>query len=230
MLFAILAVGNLLQHQSAPNRDYPKPLVYLTQIAPIVSVISLCEWQITALSTLQWSGVGWALVCIVGAVLEWALCLGLRDRIWKQSAWNMGLGLAFLALLSLLSVGIYGNTGLSRLGLGWTLMWWVIPTVLTIGARIKGRSPLSMPVTASDISIASAGAIVAAILITNWTSNSVITVTAIAFVLMVLNTRVIRNLAASAMTVGILLLFVQSVMVRSAFADAPWHGMVVLTL
>ena len=230
ILFAILAIGNILQKQSAPNRDYPKPLVYLTQIVAIASVISLCEWQIAALSTLQWSGVGWALVCIIGAVLQWALCLGLRDRIWKQSAWSMGLGLAFLALLSLLSIGIYGNTGLSRLGIGWTLMWWLIPTVLTIGARIKGRSPLAMPVTASDISIASAGAIVAAIPITNWTANSVITVTAIAFVLMVLNTRVIRNLAASAMTVGILLLFVQSVMVRSAFADAPWHGMVVLTL
>jgi hypothetical protein len=87
-----------------------------------------------------------------------------------------------------------------------------------------------MPVTASDISIASAGAIVAAIPITNWNSNSIITITAIAFVLMVLNTRVIRNLAASAMTVGILLLFVQAVMVRSAFAGAPWPGMVVLML
>lgn len=237
MLFTILAVGNLLQLQPTPHQDYPKPLVYLTQIVAIVGVISLCEWQITALSTLQWSGVGWALVCIVGAVFEWVLCLGLRDRIWKQSAWVAGLALAQMALFSLLSVGIYGNPGTSRLGIGWgrlgmgwTLLWWVIPAILTMGARMKSRSPLTMPVTASDISIASAGAIVAAIPITNWNSNSVITITAIAFVLMVLNTRVIRNLAASGMTIGILLLFVQAVMVRSAFAGAPWPGMVVLML
>jgi hypothetical protein len=230
MLFIILAVGNLLQLQSTPNQDYPKPLVYLTQIVAIVSVISVCEWQIAGLSTVQWSGVGWALVCIVGAGLEWALCLGLRDRIWKKSAWVAGLALALLALFSLLSVGSYGNTGLLRLGIGWTLLWWVIPAMLTMGARIKGQSATNMPVTARDISIASAGAIVAAIPITNWNSNSLITITAIAFVLMVLNTRVIRNLAASAMTVGILLLFVQAVMVRSAFAGAPWPGMVVLML
>ncbi len=237
MLFVILAVGNLLQQQSVPNIDYPKPLVYLTQIVAIVSVLSLSEWQISALSTLQWSGVGWALICIVGAALEWALCLGLRDRIWKKSAWVAGLILASLAWFSLLSVGIYGNAGLSTLGIGWgrldigwTLMWWVVPAVLTIGSRVRGRSVTTMPVTASDISIASAGAIVAAIPITNWNSNSLITISAIAFVLMVLNTRVIRSLAASAMTVGILLLFVQAVMVRSVFASAPWPGMVVLML
>lgn len=237
MLFVILAVGNLLQQRSAPNIDYPKPLVYLTQIVAIVGVLSLSEWQIPALSTLQWSGVGWALVCIVGAVLEWALCLGLRDRIWKKSAWVSGLILASLAWFSLLSVGIYGNTRLSPLGIGWgrldsgwTLMWWVIPAILTIVSRVRGRSVTTMPVTASDISIASAGAIVAAIPITNWNSNSLITITAIAFVLMALNTRVIRNLAASGMTVGILLLFIQAVMVRSAFASAPWPGMVVLML
>ena len=163
MLFAILAVGNLLQLQSTPNADYPKPLVYLTQIVAIVGVLSLGEWQIAALSTLQWRGVGWALVGIVGAVLEWALCLALRDRIWKQSAWVVGLALALLALFSLLSVGSYGNTELFRLGIGWMFLWWVIPAVLTMGARVEGRSATTRPVTASDISIASAGAIVAAI-------------------------------------------------------------------
>ncbi len=230
MSFTILAVENLLQLQSTPHQDYPKPLVYLTQIVAIVSMISVYEWQIAVLSTVQWSGVGWALVCIVGAGLEWALCLGLRDRIWKKSAWVAGLALSLLALFSLLSVVSYGNTGLFRMGIGWTLLWWVIPALLTMGARIKGRSATNMPVTARDISIASARAIVAAIPITNWNSNSVITITAIAFVLMVLNTRVIRNLAASAMTVGILLLFIQAIMVRSVFAGAPWPGMIVLVL
>jgi hypothetical protein len=242
MLFVILAAGNLLQQQStsntdSPKPDYPKPLVYLTQLVAIFAVLSLCEWQIIVLRTLQWSGVGWALVCIVGAVLEWTLCLSLRDRIWKKSAWVAGLILASLAWCSLLSVGIYGKAGLSQLGigwgrldLGWTLMWWVVPAVLTIGSRVRGRSVTTMPVTVSDISVASAGAIVAAIPITNWNSNSLITITAIAFVLMVLNTRVIRDLAASAMTVGILLLFVQAVMLRSAFVGSPWPGMVVLIL
>jgi hypothetical protein len=226
--FAILSLGNVAWKRSASHQDYPKPLVVLTQISAIVGFASLIGWKIPVV----WSrDFGWAIVWVVGALIEWALCLGLRDRVWKKSAWQAGIGLALLAWCCLM-LPIYVSYVKSPIGLTVreSMIWWVVPIVLTIGARVKARSPQTMPVTASGISITSAVAVVAAVPLLDWNAGSITLSVAIAFVLMVLNTRVIRTAASAAMTVGVLLTLFQLMITRSAFAAAPWFGMMILAL
>ncbi len=239
--FVILAIGNLAYRRSvanvAPTRNaktnqlelpsYPKPLVVLTQIAAIVATVSLLDWKVAA----AWNFSGWAMVWIVGALVEWSLCLGLRDRTWKTSAWGAGIGLALMAWCWLMSF-IYADIIKTPIGLTVreSMVWFVVPIALTIGSRVKARSPQNMPVTPTGISITSAAAILAAVPILDWNAGSITVPVAIAFVLMVLNTRVIRNAASAAMTIGVLLTLFQLMMTRSVFASAPWFGMMVLAL
>ncbi len=225
--FAILVLGNLAWKRSGSNPDYPKPLVVLTQASAVVAAVSLLDWTIAG----TWSFLGWAIVWILGALLEWALCLGLRDRTWKKSAWLMGIGLALMAWCWLASF-IYADIVKAPIGLTVreSMVWFVVPISLTIGSRMKARSPQTMPVTASGISVASAIAVLAAAPILDWNAGSITFSVAIAFVLMVLNTRVIRTAASAAMTIGVLLILFQLMVTRSVFANAPWFGMMVLAL
>jgi hypothetical protein len=167
--FAILLLGNLAWKRSNANQDYPKSLVVLTQISAIVTIASLVDWKIPTLS-----GFNWAIVWVVGALSEWALCLGLRDRVWKKSAWFTGIGLALMAW-SWLMASIYGDIIKSPIGLTVreSMIWWVVPIVLTLGARVKARSPQTMPVTASGISVASTVAVVAAVPLLDWNAGSI---------------------------------------------------------
>jgi hypothetical protein len=226
--FAILLLGNLAWKRSNVNQDYPKSLVTFTQITAIVGFASLIGWKFPVV----WSGaMNWPIVWVVGALLEWALCLGLRDRVWKKSAWQAGIGLALMAWCCLM-FSIYVSSVKSPIGLSVreSMIWWVVPIVLTLGARVNARSPQTMPVTASGISIASAVAVVAAVPLLDWNAGSITFSVAIAFVLMVLNTRVIRTAASAAMTIGVLLTLFQLMITRSAFAAAPWFGMMILAL
>ncbi len=222
--FAILAILNW--KQSVSHQDYPKSLVTLTQMTAIVAVSSSIDWKFPALSMFDW-----ATIWVLGALLEWSLCLGLHDRVWKKSAWFTGIALAVLSW-SMLILSVYvrfvkSPTGLSvRESMGWL----VIPIALTIGSRVKARSPQSMPVTAKGISVVSSIAIFGAVPLLDWDAGSITVSVAMAFVLMVLNTRVIRTAASAAMTIGVLLTLFQLIITRSAFSTAPWFGMMVLAL
>jgi hypothetical protein len=224
--FTILALGNLAWKRSVSPQDYPNPLVVLTQVSAIVAAASIIDWKMPSLSALSW-----AMIWVVGAVLQWALCLGLRDRVWKKSAWLTGIGLALLAWCWLM-LSIYIGFVKSPIGLTVreSMIWFAIPIALTIGSRVKARSPQTMPVTASGISTASAIAVAAAVPMLDWNAGSITVSVAITFVLMVLNTRIIRNVASAAMTVGVLLLLFQLMVTRSDFSNAPWFGMMVLAL
>lgn len=239
--FIILGFGNFAIRRSNSHQvsrtnvnvgdivspDYPKRLVTLTQMTAIGWVLSVLDGQFKALGALE----SWAIVGVVGAIVEWGLVQRLRDRVWKKSAWVIGLGFAVMAWIVLLSL-LWTEEGQQILMANprWLWLWWVIPAALTIGARLKARSPQTMPVNSNQMSLTSTVMIFAGFCLTNGSVNDMIFNSTIAVVLMALNTQILRTLAAAATTIGILLLLIQAILTRSVFATTPWFGMVVLSL
>ena len=101
-------------------------LVYLTHIVGLVTLIALIDqlWSPGGLGA--WACIGLALTAV-----EWTLSLGSGFRVWRRSAWRLGVGLAGLSYVLL-----QANLESSLINLSWL----VTPIMLTaMASRAAAR-------------------------------------------------------------------------------------------
>jgi hypothetical protein len=114
---ALLTLGvTLRQHSMRANAI----LVYITHLLGLAAVFSIVDNLAPQFATYQWG-----IVVLVGMILEWIALLALaRHPLWQQSTWFIGVGLAGLGYLLLVSsIGATPNA--------WSIIALAIPTALT---------------------------------------------------------------------------------------------------
>ena len=115
-------------HKTSPpsTPSPPSLLPYLTHITAILTLFSWIDLFFPSLSQQVW-----AVVCLVIMVAEWLFSVG--DGIWRRSAWHIGLalaGLSYLLLLTNLESTWNGNSINSNQA--WGLAWLITPVTLSI--------------------------------------------------------------------------------------------------
>ena len=184
---------------------YPRFFVYLTHITGLATVISAINYILPNLTLVLW-----AVILLGLMVAEWLFSLRDEDlnnsyiRIWRESAWYIGLGLAGLsyALLGLnYSISFY-NLELKA----WGLVWLTTPLALTF---VASRTENSKRQLASGLSLA---ALVMLQLLTLEIPGIRLISLGVATSLMLVNTRQLRQLIASVITVGFGLAFLTTLL------------------
>jgi hypothetical protein len=114
---ALLTLGVTLLQQSIRANAV---LVYITHLLGLAAAFSTVDNVAPHLAVYQWG-----IAALAGMILEWMALLALaRQRIWQQSTWFIGVGLAGLGYLLL--VASIGSTPEA-----WSSVALVIPTALT---------------------------------------------------------------------------------------------------
>jgi hypothetical protein len=109
------------------------PLTYLTHTTAILTLFSWINLFFPTISQQVW-----AVICLVVMVAEWLFSVG--DGIWQDTAWHIGLLLAGLSYLLLLTNiesawnGIYVNQYVDKYinQSSWGLSWLVTPVTLSV--------------------------------------------------------------------------------------------------
>ncbi|MBD3882490.1 hypothetical protein IFO70_12035 [Phormidium tenue FACHB-886] len=173
------------------------PLLYLTHLCALAAVLSWIDWLFP-----NWDALDWARLLLLAMAIEWGLSLDfgraalLEDQRWRQSAWNLGLGLAAVSYALLLS----------RVGLGWfettlngetlnpNLIWLVTPLLLTVMSRSR-RAATHLAAGLSSI------ALIAQLLLVAQPYAWLISL-GVGTLLMLVNTGTLRSLPTALLTVG----------------------------
>jgi hypothetical protein len=233
--FLLLFASRILKSQPT---DLTLREAYLIHGVGILALLSGLEWRLgEVLGRSQAGLMGWTIAFLICALLEWGLLLVSRSRAVKHSAWTLGLGFAGLLYGGLLYETFDNGLSIDRwmfqepskglyLGL-------VLPAVLTIGARLRGRMMEQFPVTPKIISTWSVVGLSVHMLLALHGVHMLLVSGAIATALMILNTKVIRSQWATAIVVTIGLLFTYAVtrkLTKLGFLYYPWSGYIVLGL
>ncbi|MGB6299997.1 MAG: DUF2157 domain-containing protein [Rivularia sp. (in: cyanobacteria)] len=118
---------------SSPSLSSLLPLTYLTHTTAILTLFSWINLFFPSLSQQVW-----AVICLVVMVAEWLFSF--KDGIWQDTAWHIGLLLAGLSYLLLLTNiesawnGIYVNQYVDKYinQSSWGLSWLVTPVTLSV--------------------------------------------------------------------------------------------------
>ena len=202
------------QHfQKIPSPSSLLPLIYLTHITAILTLFSWINLFFPSLSQHVW-----AVICLVVMVAEWLFSVG--DGIWRRSASYIGLALAGLSYLLLLTNlesagnGIYINQYINQSN--WGLTWLVTPVTLTaIASRSrKGKE------NKQKISVL---AIVLAQFLTLTLPGTRLISLAVGTAVMFVNTRYLKHQKFAVITVGFGLSFiVAAVWESTSLSYAGW--------
>ncbi|KAB8329932.1 DUF2157 domain-containing protein [Scytonema tolypothrichoides VB-61278] len=181
-------------------------LVYMTQIAGVLTFCSIIDRLLPHLNTQVW-----ATIVLAVAVGEWLFCC-LGNGVWHKSAWYMGLGLATLSYTLL-----WMNVQPAWFGSGygsesWGLVWLITPITFTGIAILGLKSPASTvapPILNAWLSVAALG--LAQLLILPLSGGRLIGL-AVASALMFVNTRYLRHKFSAVITVGFGLGFIAALL------------------
>jgi hypothetical protein len=158
-------------------------LVYLTHIAGLSAVVSSIDVLLPDLNPNIWAG-----ILLTGMAAEWGFSALSAWRIWRQSAWFFGIGLAAASYLILIN---------SWFEEGYTSESWVVaPVALTLLAH---RSTCFYPRV--TVGLSSLALILLQPLMLS-SSTTRLLGWGIATVLMVLNTRLLQTFLTAALTIG----------------------------
>ncbi len=161
-------------------------LVYLTHLTALAALASGIDRLAPDLDRTTWAG-----ILLTGMVAEWGFCVGSRWRLWRRSAWHIGLGLAAVSYLVLL--GDYLSEGHDS---RWNLLWLATPLSLT---WLGGRRQFPQPPLATGLSVA---ALVFLQPLTLETVTSRLVSLGVATALMLFNTQQIQQTGLALLTVG----------------------------
>ncbi|MBD2772158.1 DUF2157 domain-containing protein [Iningainema tapete] len=181
-------------------------LVYMTQIALVLTLCSIIDLFKPSLTQQVWASILLAL-----AVAEWLFSL--RNGIWQRSSWHIGLGLATLSYSLLwVNAGTWYGSGDNS---DWGLIWLITPMTLTGIASLGFKNPNRAihPITSSWLSVA---AIFVSQLLTLPLPGARLIGLAVATALMFVNTSNLKYFSNSVITVGYGLSFIAAVL---------WEGM-----
>jgi hypothetical protein len=178
------------------SRKVPKTspihnLIYLGHACSLVAIVSWIQWALPKLLPEQW-----AIILLVGALLEWGLAALSRDRFWQKSAWLLGLAQATCAYPLLFNaIDMSGQAAYNG------LPWLLIPAALT-GLGALPRIPYRRE--SSFLSIVAA---LLSLLITFTDLNPLLIALAVSTVLLVINTHQLRHISIAAIGIGTGLLY-----------------------
>jgi hypothetical protein len=192
LLLSTITLGSVSQRR-LPTRI---SLVYMTQIAGVLTLCSIIERFFPHLNTQVW-----ATIVLAVAVAEWLFCC-LGNGVWHKSAWYMGLGLAVLSytLLWMNAEPVWFSS--DNNSESWGLVWLITPMTLTGIAILGFKSPASTvarPTLNAWLSVAALGF---AQLLTLPLSGGRLIGLAVASALMVFNTRYLQHKLCALITVG----------------------------
>ncbi|NMF66971.1 DUF2157 domain-containing protein [Brasilonema octagenarum] len=202
LLLSAITLGSVSQRR-VPTRI---SLVYMTQIAEVLTLCSIIDRFFPYLNTQVWAS-----IVLAVAVAEWLFCC-LGNGVWHKSAWYMGLGLAALSytLLWMNAEPVWFGSGNNSES--WGLVWLITPMTLT-GVAIFGlKSPataVARPTLNAWLSVAALG--LAQLLILPLSGGRLIGL-AVASALMFVNTRYLRHKLSALITVGFGLGFIAALL------------------
>lgn len=172
-------------------------LVYLTHITGLLALASTIDWLFPNLNQPIW-----AIILLVGMVLEWSYSLLPQPPIWQHSAWHLGFvlsGLSYALLWNqIYPYGIINNSVNQQS----QLVWLLTPLALT---GVATWTDVPRRRQASWLSVAALGM---AQLLTLLLPGVRLIGLSFATGLMLVNTRYLRHKAAAIITVGFALSFV----------------------
>ncbi|MBD2695073.1 DUF2157 domain-containing protein [Anabaena catenula] len=120
LLFSTITLAYVTKRRSSPP-----PLVYLTHIIGVLTLVAAINWFLPTLNKEIWSA-----ILLTVMVAEWVFSLGVG--IWKSSAWYIGLGLAAFSFV-LLFINVRSSTYGVVYGFNhWGVIWLITPLSLTI--------------------------------------------------------------------------------------------------
>ncbi|WP_424102441.1 pentapeptide repeat-containing protein [Moorena producens] len=173
--------------------------VYLTHSTAIATVISAINYLFPNLHLGGFSAILLALM-----VAEWSLSLKIPAtsdyvKIWRESAWHLGLSLAGLSYLLLCVNYSPYDVNPDSYQRAWGLLWLITPLSLTGIAR--GYRSWQPPQDKFVIQLSVVGVILSQLLILGIPGMRLISL-ASATALMLVNTRYLKQLTSAAITVG----------------------------
>ncbi|GAB1541507.1 hypothetical protein NUACC21_41780 [Scytonema sp. NUACC21] len=204
LLLSTVTLWSVSQRRSLTK----SPLVYMTQIALVLTICSVVDRLLPSLSQEVWAS-----LLLVMAIAQLLFSVG--SGIWRRSAWHMGLALAVLSYTLL-----WGNANLAWVGAAngnenWGLIWLAIPMTLTgLGSWGYKTQTTAVPRSSLNIwlSVAASGLSLSFTLpLTGGRLIGLIVATALMFV----NTYYLRQKSCAVVTVGFGL---------GAFAALLWEG------
>lgn len=178
LLLAALTLAGVVWKRS----QVPTALIYLTHIAAIAVLLSWIDWQLPALSNLIWARILLGMMAV-----EWGLSLVLTAVPWRRSAWFIGLALATISYLALVSSPFERGSQ--------TLIWLLVPLLLTGLSRL---SRFWQPRLAAWLSTAALLALL--LLLSSFATWTIGLATATG--LMLVNTATLRHLVPASLTIG----------------------------
>jgi hypothetical protein len=161
-------------------------LIYLGHATGLIGIASWIQWSLPQLLPAQW-----AMILLVGAVLEWGLAAVSRDKFWQKSAWLLGLAQATCAYPLL-----FDAIDMSGRGAYNGLPWLMVPAALT---GLGSLPRLSYRRESSLISIV-AGLL--SLVITFTDLKPLLIALAVTTVLLIINTAQLRHMSIAAIGIG----------------------------
>ncbi|MBW4502074.1 MAG: DUF2157 domain-containing protein [Scytonema hyalinum WJT4-NPBG1] len=181
-------------------------LVYMTQIAGVLTLCSIIDRFLPNLNTQVWAS-----IVLAVAVAEWLFsCVG--NGVWQRSAWHMGLGLAVLSYALLWKNAESASFGSGNGSENWGLIWLIVPMTLTGIAILGWKNPASAiapPTLNGWLSVTALG--LAQSLTLPLSGGRLISL-AVASALMLLNTQYLQHKLSALITVGFGLSFIAALL------------------
>ncbi|BAY39250.1 hypothetical protein NIES2111_36230 [Nostoc sp. NIES-2111] len=143
LLLSTITLAAVSQRRS----PVPVPLVYLTHVGGLLTLLSIIDQLFPRLTVPLWAS-----ILIVFMVVEWAYSLG--TGLWRRSAWYIGLGLAVISFLLLWTHIEPAWVGEYNKGHWWIIMWIATPITLT---GLASRTTAKQRTTNSLLSILAVG-------------------------------------------------------------------------
>ncbi|NJR66328.1 MAG: hypothetical protein HC772_15010, partial [Leptolyngbyaceae cyanobacterium CRU_2_3] len=173
------------------HRRSPLPLLYLTHLTALVSILCWIRLLFPGLDRLSE-----ARILLVMMAIEWSLSSGTHYRRWRRSAWHVGLALAGCGYLFLFSRGLF-DTALPNTAYE-NLVGLLIPLALVGLSRSPAFPQRQLAAWLS------AAMLVAQLFLLNFPNAWCISF-GVATVLMLVNTRTLHHVIAASLTIGFML-------------------------
>lgn len=202
LLLSTMTLGSISQRR-LPTR---MSLVYMTQIAGVLTLCSIIDRLLPNLNPQVWAS-----ILLAVAVAEWLLsCVG--NGVWQRSAWHMGLGLAVSSYALLWKNAESAWFGSGNGSENWGLIWLITPMTLTCLAILGSKNPASTIARPSLNGWLSVAALGFAQSLTLPLSGGRLISLAVASALMLLNTQYLRHKLSALITVGFGLVFIAALL------------------
>ncbi|MBD2168609.1 DUF2157 domain-containing protein [Calothrix membranacea FACHB-236] len=197
LLFSTMTLAFVTKQrlQREPEIRAFSPLIYMTHVMGVFTLCSIIDWLLPTLGREVW-----ATILLVVMVAEWGFSLG--EGLWRQSAWHIGLALAFASYVLFWANAESSWYGAAQSYHHWGVIWLVTPLTLTgIASRTTGtRRRISSGLSILGLGIAQ--------LLTLQLPGTRLVGLAVAAVLMLANTRYLQYEISAGINIGFGLSFI----------------------